>query len=501
VTTELSAHDVRTYGGWRRTRGIGLFGLGEAASIVVIGATLLVLGSASFNISWVLITGPIAAVVILATVMKRDGESLAAIALRRMRWSKGKLAGYQALRAGVVTEELGAWDLPGPLAPTRLISVHDNLAGSYGLVWDQRSGFLSATLKCAALSTWLVDAQVGDGWVANWHAWLASLGYEPMITWVSVTVDSAPEPGSTLAHHVYSRMVPEAPEHARRIMDELVRTSPGTAADIQTRVTITFDPSASGEPLDTLADQAAEVSRLLAGMESALRACGVGAVARAEDYELAGIVRTAFDPAARGEVQSLVGAASTGSRAAAEALTWHEAGPTGHEEHWRHYQHDSGTSVVWGWHEAPRQRVTSNVLARLMSPGRFPRRVTLIYRPFSSAHAAHHLEEQVNAASFREAVRKSQGRDETARDRADREQAVSAAREEATGSGLVRVSMYVTVTVENVDDLATAVAEVEARAGQSKIKLRRLAGSQLAGFCATLPAGLHPANLSRRGHR
>src|SRR3954451_12856690 len=146
-----------------------------------------------------------------------------------------------------------------------------------------------------------------------------------MICWVSVTVDSAPEPGSTLAHHVYTRMVPEAPEHARRIMDELVRTSPGTAAEVQTRVTITFDPSQSSEPLATLADQAAEVSRLLTGMESALRACGVGAVERAQDYELAGVVRTAFDPSARGEVQSLVAAASTGWRPAAESLTWHEA--------------------------------------------------------------------------------------------------------------------------------------------------------------------------------
>jgi hypothetical protein len=501
VTTELTTNEIRTYGGWRRTRGIGLFGLSETASIVVIAAVLVALGSATFNVAYILVTGPLSVLVILATITKRDGESLGAIALRRMRWSKGKLAGYQALRAGTVVEELGAWDLPGPLAPTRLLSVHDNVAGSYGIVWDQRSGFLSATLKCAALSTWLVDAQVGDGWVANWHAWLASLGYEPMIAWVSVTVDSAPEPGSTLAHHVYSRMTPDAPEHARRIMDELVRTSPGTAADIQTRVTITFDPAASSEPLDTLPDQAAEVSRLLAGMESALRACGVGAVERAQDYELAGVVRTAFDPEARGEVQSLVGAAATGSRAAAESLTWHEAGPTGHEEHWRHYQHDSGTSVVWGWHEAPRQRVTSSVLARLMSPGRFPRRVTLLYRPYSSAVAAHQLEEQVNAAAFREAVRKAQGRDETARDRTDREQAVAAAREEATGAGLVRVSLYVCVTVIDPDDLPTAIAEVEARAGQSKIKLRRLAGSQLSGFCATLPAGLHPANLARRGHR
>jgi hypothetical protein len=363
---------IRTYGGWRRTRGIGLFGLGEVASLVVIGVILLILALTSFSVSAGLFSAPVGLIVIGATITKRDGESLATIGQRRARWWWGKSSGYQSLRAGQVVEELGAWDLPGPLAPSRLLNAHDNVAGSYGLVWDQRTGLLSATLKCAALSTWLVDAEVGDGWVANWHAWLASLGYEPMIAWVAVTVDSAPEPGSTLAQHVYTRLSPNAPEHARRIMEELVRTSPGTAADVHTRVTITFDPSMSSEPLATLPEQAAEVSRLLSGMESALRACGVGSVERVEDYELAGMIRTAFDPAARGDVQALVAAAAEGSRGAAEALTWHEAGPTGHEEHWRHYEHDSGVSVVWGWHEAPRQRVTSNVLARLMTPGRFP---------------------------------------------------------------------------------------------------------------------------------
>jgi hypothetical protein len=166
-------------------------------------------------------------------------------------------------------------------------------------------------------------------------------------------------------------------------------------------VSVTFDPSASPERLDDLADQAAEVSRLLTGMASALAECGVGNIERAQDWELAGVVRTAFDPAARGEVQHLHATA-----AGPEQLSWNEAGPTGHVEEWRQYIHDSGVSVVWGWHEAPRQRVTGNVLARLMTPGRFPKRVTLLYRPYSAADAAEQLEQQVNAAAFREAVRR-----------------------------------------------------------------------------------------------
>jgi hypothetical protein len=499
TVTELNPNlsvEVRSYGGWRRTRGIGLFGLGEAGTVVVIGAMVAVLAAASINLRLLVLFGPMAAAVVFGTVVRRDGESLGEIALRRGRWWWGTLHGYHHLRCGTVTEAPGAWDLPGPLAATKLLSAEDGLGGRFGLVWDQRSGYLTATLTCTALSTWLVDGDQSDGWVSNWHAWLAGLGYEPTVAWVAVTVDSAPEPGSTLTDYVAGRLDPAAPEYARCVMAELVRHSPAAAADVQTRVSITFDPSASPEPLDDLADQAGEVSRLLTGMASALAECGVGNIERAQDWELAGIVRTAFDPAARGEVQHLH-APGPGP----DLLRWDEAGPTGHVEEWRQYIHDSGVSVVWGWHEAPRQRVTSNVLARLMTPGRFPKRVTLQYRPYSAAAAAEELERQVNAAAFREAIRRAQGRDETARDAADRGQAVQAAREEAIGAGLVRVSCYVTVTATDPADLATAVAEVEARAGQSKIKLRRLAGSQLAGFCATLPGGVHPAHLAKRGRR
>lgn len=499
TVTELNP-EIRSYGGWRRTRGIGLFGLGEVGSLVVLSAIVGLLASASVSLRLLLVFAPVAAVVVFVTVVRRDGESLAEIALRRGRWWWATLRGYHQLRCGTLVEDVGAWDLPGPLAATKLLSAEDGLGGRFGLVWDQRTGLLTATLKCTALSTWLVDGAQSDGWVGNWHAWLAGLGYEPMVAWVAVTVDSAPEPGSTLTDYVAGRVDPDAPEYARWVMSELVRTSPAAAADIQTRVSITFDPSASGERLVDLADQAAEVSRLLTGMASALSECGVAAVERAQDWELAAMVRTAFDPAARGEVQRLVGAAANGA-GTENLLEWAEAGPTGHVEQWRQYQHDSGTSVVWGWHEAPRQRVTSNVLARLMTPGRFPRRVTLLYRPYSAPEAAEQLERQVNAASFREAVRRAQGRDETARDAADRAQAIQAAREEAIGAGLVRVSLYVTVTVEDPSNLATAVAEVEARAGQSKIKLRRMAGSQLSGFAATLPAGVHPAHLAKRGRR
>ena len=42
------------------------------------------------------------------------------------------------------------------------------------------------------------------------------------------------------------------------------------------------------------------------------------------------------------------------------------------------------------------------------------------------------------------------------------------------------------------NQLAEAVSDVESRADQSKIRLRRLYGAQSAGFATTLPVGFCP---------
>ncbi|WP_433426028.1 SCO6880 family protein [Microtetraspora malaysiensis] len=161
---------------------------------------------------------------------------------------------------------------------------------------------------------------------------------------------------------------------------------------------------------------------------------------------MARVVRCAFDPAARADAVR------------AEDLTWADAGPIGAEEHMDHYRHDSGVSVSWAWHEAPRQKVPADVLSRLVAPGPFPKRVSVQYRPLPAAEATRVLEDEVNAAAFREHYRRRTGRDETARDAFDQARARQAAAEEATGAGVTLVTLYVTTTVTDLNDLPRAVA-------------------------------------------
>ena len=122
------------------------------------------------------------------------------------------------------------------LAPLTLLDAEDGYGGRYGIVLDRRTGTMTATLRVIPASTWLADRADADRWVANWGGWLASLGYLPAVRWVTVTIDTAPEPGTTLADPVAAALDPAAPLTARQIMGQLVDAAPAAAADVDTRV-------------------------------------------------------------------------------------------------------------------------------------------------------------------------------------------------------------------------------------------------------------------------
>ena len=494
--SQRDPHEPRTYGGWRRRRGIGLFGLGAAGTLAVLGALLALIIAATADAAALLYVAPPILVAGGLGVIRTGGEPLALAAVRRLRWWHGSARHYTRYRAAVVAERSPAFQMPGVLAPLTLLDAEDGYGGRYGIVLDRRTGLMTPTLRVIPASTWLADRQDADTWVANWGGWLASLGFLPPVRWVTVTVDTAPEPGTALSDSVGAALDPAAPLAARQIMGQLVQAAPAAAADVDTRVSITFDPKAFPAAPADLTAAAAEVGRTMCGLESALGTCGVTVLGRAGAAEIAGVVRTAFDPAARGEVNRIL-ARPRGPRPDWQ-LGWADAGPVGAEEEPGCYRHDSGISVTWAWHQAPRQNVTADVLARLTAPGRDPKRVSLQYRPFPAAEATRVLEAEVNAAQFRAVYKRRTGRDETARDSYDQARARQAAAEEAAGAGVCLVCLYVTVTVASAAELPRAVAETEAAAESSKIRLRRMTYAQAAGWAATLPCGICPAELARR---
>lgn len=484
MTTHMTA---RTYGGWRERRGFGVAGMDGRGTAVMIGAGVGVLLVGMFAPGGLLVAVPVLALGAAAMVAQVRGEPVVVLVRRHWAFRRARRRGWTTHTAGMGRPDGSAWTLPGPLAPTVLLGDVDDQARDWAVVWDRRSGRLTGVLRIAPTSTWLVDPEQVDEWVAAWHVWLAKLGYAAMVTHVAVTVETTPAPASALDRAVRPRMVADAPPASLHLVEELLATSPGSAASVATRVAVTIDPARASTPLGSLPEQVAEFSRLLEGFARSLTGCGVTVLGRADTTDVVGWVRGAFDPAAR---DALAGPGST--------LTWADARPVAAEEAWDHYRADSGVAISWAWDEAPRQAVTATVLANLIAPGAHAKRITLLYTPTPAAVAARELDLQSQAAVFRSQVKAKTGRDETARDAADRARALQAAAEEAAGAGLVTMTLYATTTVTDPEILPAAAADLEARADECRIRLRRLYGGQAVGFAAGLSVGVDPAALQGR---
>lgn len=511
MSVDQAVRTTRTYGNWRRARGLGLGQLGTAQTAAVIGAVFVPILVANISPRVALLFAPVSAVVLVAVFARLGGQTLLDVVVRRVRFRRARANGWTELSGGLLTDHPRRADLPGPMAPVVPLDSDDGRGGKQGLLWDRRSGRLTVIFRVSPVGLDLADADQADAWVASFGAFLADLGYQPMVRHVAITVDTAPAGGTTLRDHVTARLDPAAPAAARAVMQELVDAAPAVSADVDTRVAVTFDPAAATPPPADLLDAVAEVTRWLPGLEASLSTVGVAVLGRASVEWLVGRLRVAYDPASRGEViRALAGAGAGvgggrgGRGPGAELLQWAEAGPLRAEERWDRWLHDSGVSVSWAMTEAPRQAVLARVLAPLLAPGPFARRVTLFYEPFPAQRAADEVEREITSNTVRAGFARRTRRDETQRDRDDQARAHQAAREEAEGAGVGRFTLYVSTTVaDTVDDtlLAAAAADVEQRAGQCKLRLRRLRGSQAAGFAAALGMGIDPIELARRVHR
>lgn len=489
----------RTYGGWRARRGFGVGRFTEAQTAVAGGCVLMplaawiVVATAGLPATVMLVLLPVSGLVAaLALVPHRTrGTSIGGALLVRLRTRHASRQGWSDWESGVFARHPRRRELPGVAAPIVPLSTTDGLGQPFGLLWDRRTGRLTACVRLAPVGTVLADQDRADRWIGSFAAWLASLGYEPTLEWISIVVESAPSTGTELADYVADRVDRHAPAVARDTMAEIARLHRGAAADISVRVALTFQPQRARPMPQDDAERVAEVSRALTGLEGGLPLCGVATLGRATAAQLTHWIRAAYDPAARGELARLSDED--------HLLAWTDAGPIAAQAHVDHYWHGTGWSASWALAALPNQTVSSTVLTPLLAPGRYHRRVALTYQPFPADHAGDVVSREAAGSSFRRQLNRRRGLDETARDRADEARAVQAAEEEAHGAGVGLWAMYVTTTVSDPRILPDAVADVEARSRNAKLRLRGCWGWQHPGFVASLGIGMYPPDVTRRG--
>jgi len=472
---------VRTYGQWRLPKGAGLLGLGTAGTGILFGGIIAVLIGILIDLTLGLLVAVVVAAVMAPLLVRVHGRTGAQVLAARLAWWGGRRARQDLYHSGPLSAvPAGKARLPGLLAPSVMLRVGDAYGREFGLIKVPWSQHYTAVLRCNADGAALVDTAQVDAWVANWGGWLAALAHEPGIAGVSVTIDTAPDSGQRLRSEVDRLIAPGAPELAAQVLSQTARLYPAGSAQVSTRVAITWGPAmVAGRRDDT--DIAAEIGNRLPGLAEGLARTGAGAAVPMTAQAVAEVARVAYDPACATDVDAARGAGDTG-------ISWDDAGPIASQEFWGALRHDSGVSVTWAMEEAPRGAVLSGVLTQLVSPHpQLPRkRVTLIYRPHSPGEAAKIVDADVRDAIFN-ATKNPRA---TARVSADLRAAEQSAGEEASGSGVVRFAMLLTVTVPTSEQLAATEAVVRTLAATARIRLRRVYGSQSAAFAASLGVGV-----------
>ena len=441
--------ELRTFGGWRERRGFGVAGLSGTqtggALLAVIG-TLIVALLQPAVLTW--IAFPLCAVFALVLVRVR-GESLAGLIDKRVRLR---------VSGGV---RRTSWDapMPGMLEGLRVIEATDADGRQVGLVWMPGES-LTALVPVEPLGTELVaDAEV-EAWMQGWSDWLAHLGYAAEVERVAVTVASGPTPvlpAQPTSDQLAAAVVTDLSAVARHMRSKTV-------------VSLTLAAPDSSE----VTARCAAVLELV-GAGGVLARCGMSVLPAMSAEDVSLWVRQAFDPWL-----------PEGPTTPADMR------PTAVEERWATYRHDSAVSACYAWQEPPGEVVAPQTLVRLLGPAAYPKRVSVVYTPVPAHIAAREVDRQAEAALFRKEYRRRLGRDETARDQVDLQRARRTAQEQATGAGVVDVCMYVAVSATGDEGIAPVTADLDSRAGESRVRLRRSYGAQAEVFAATLGLGLVP---------
>lgn len=487
----MSESGVRLYGGWRERRGIGVGKLDTRQTIavmVVFGVAMVLV--TIFGIAGLLVSLPFAAIALALVLYRHNGVVALDVITAWARYRVADSRGETRQVASVLQEWPISTDLPGVLGSTVLLDAEVPGMERAGVVWHQASGRLAITVLVDAMGTMLSDRGDAERAVAHWGNLLATLSDFPQIEAATVTLDLRPGAGGELRSDLVRRMRPDGPQLGFQVLEQLLEMGPSRSTRSERWLTIVFNPSRAPERLEGPYEAVAEALRTVNALDLSAAGAMVRGLASASDIKR--IVRTSYDP-------ELIHANVQPEEW--EALRWGETGPDGAEELPDAYEHNGATSVSWALAAAPRQRVGHNVLVPLMRPGRYARRVTLMYRVSSREEAGRVLETEQTAAGVRREVRRRSHKDANARDIRDEQLAARAAAQEAAGASLVWFSAVVTTTVTDPDDLDAAKAEVVQAAGSSKTKLRLARHGQAAAFAVGLPCGIYPPEMAKAPRR
>lgn len=503
--------ETATYSGWQREKRSFFFGLDAIQAVFVAAAGVLTLVPLLSH-SWLalLLVAPIAAALVAAALLRIEGKVPAQwlrtwVASGAVRLSGGHLfhsePRYQEVgpdgELSPPSDPADAWDLPGVLAPLRLLATDDGQGGLVAVVHHRVDRTYTAVAKVTHPGLALLANDQADNPVRGWAAWLAQHCVEDgVITRIGAYHVAEPGEIDELAGWAEAHVHPAAPSAAVDLVREILGGDRRNVAEHSSYVSVSLSAARSRREIRNAGSgdsgACAVLTRRMATIASGLLQAGVEVDRWLGPREMAAVIRTAYAPMTRREIGARALRARRPGWAGAEpGIPPALAGPTWAETAWGVYQHDDSWSLVAEieWPRTPRD---ASMLAGLLAASAIGRRqVSVLYEPMAPRRAERSLQTEKTKRDV--AIRLRQKTGQIAPEREQREFAVAAAQdaELAAGHGLLRFAGYVAVTVTDRSLLEQAWDELCADAGSAGLVLRRCSGWLDTAFaCAAVPVGI-----------
>ncbi|QII09315.1 hypothetical protein BH93_27485 (plasmid) [Rhodococcoides fascians A25f] len=482
MSNQSDERTIRTYAGWFNERRVYAFGLTPVA-FGILGAVVIVALAIMFLVSVLaaLVVGGIGLLLWFPLTINVAGKSAYEALFLTRQWGRQQRKAQHIYRAGPLSNQAGGRArLPGIGTAMELWWALDKFGNRFGIVRMLDTHQYTVVLRCRVGGAAGNDQELIDSFVGSWANFLAALGQIGNVAAMTVTVETLPETGERVRANISAICDPDAPAEALAIMAERLAAADNDGQRVHSRISITFDSTSPAQRKDPMM-AAAVIGNQLPVFYQQLAHCNVTALPMT-DHEISAVVRRAYAPEQEADIESALARGDY-------VCDWADAGPITAEETKDTYLHDAGASRVWVMRTPPSGFPTERVLVGLLSPNAsVPRkRITLIYRPYSPGDATKTVE-----GDFKSAVAKvNTARGIVAAEAEIEIQATQAARRaEARGHGLVRLSMVVTATCLDEDDLDALEPDMKALAAGARLNLRPAYRHQAAAFLSGLGIGV-----------
>jgi hypothetical protein len=414
------------------------------------------------------------------------------------RFAAGRIRGRHRFRAlaptaGAILVPTGARTVslrrPAAEAPPQLhdVRIVTPASGDHaiGALAERGGRRLTAVIACRVAAFALLDPEAQERRLARWGLVLSGAGGTAIrrLQWIERT---APAQGDELARWLHTERDPAVPLRGSAMVEsylELISTSTRVTQEHEVLLAVQVDARrVRDRGRDAVARALVEATeRVARGLEAA----GVTVLGALAPGQLAQVLRTAFDPYARGELAALA-ATRVGSEPSDDPDSG-DAWPLGARESWDHYACDGAVHATYwisGW---PRVEVSPMFMDALLGHSTAVRTVAVSFEPLAADRSTREIEAAVTRDRADRELRARFGQSETARQRQAAEATVRREAELAAGHGEVRLSGFVTVSGRDGEELRRACAEVLEHAARARLELRRLYGQQAQAFTFTLP--------------